>query len=172
TFLALSYFGTDQSQVQRYLSGKSVRQSQMGMIFNGLVKVPMQFFILLTGIMVFVFYQFNSTPLNFNPLVEDAGNQSEVYRDLKNQLSENQQKKAEASLAFAAAGSPEEKNSLKEQIQLYDQKETELRQSGSQLISQENPHLETNDRDYVFIHFILNNLPRGLIGLLLAVILS
>src|SRR5699024_5122434 len=95
TFLALSYFGTDQSQVQRYLSGKSVRQSQMGMIFNGLVKVPMQFFILLTGIMVFVFYQFNSTPLNFNPLVEDAGNQSEVYRDLKNQLSENQQKKAE-----------------------------------------------------------------------------
>src|SRR5699024_8605694 len=95
TFLALSYFGTDQSQVQRYLSGKSVRQSQLGMIFNGLVKVPMQFFILLTGIMVFVFYQFNSTPLNFNPLVEDAGNQSEVYRDLKNQLSENQQKKAE-----------------------------------------------------------------------------
>lgn len=172
TFLALSYFGTDQSQVQRYLSGKSVSQSQMGMIFNGLVKVPMQFFILLTGIMVFVFYQFNSTPLNFNPLVEDAGNQSEVYRDLKNQLTENQQKKAEASLAFSAAGSPEEKSRFKEQIQFYNQKETELRQSGSQLISQENPHLETNDRDYVFIHFILNNLPRGLIGLLLAVILS
>src|SRR5699024_9372541 len=62
TFLALSYFGTDQSQVQRYLSGKSVRESQLGMIFNGLVKIPMQFFILLTGIMVFVFYQFNQTP--------------------------------------------------------------------------------------------------------------
>ena len=65
----LSYFGTDQSQVQRYLSGKSVRESQLGLIFNGLLKVPMQFFILLIGVMVFVFYQFNASPLNFNPTV-------------------------------------------------------------------------------------------------------
>ena len=66
-FLALSYFGTDQSQVQRYLSGKSVRESQLGLIFNGLLKIPMQFFILLVGVMVFVFYQYNAAPLNFNP---------------------------------------------------------------------------------------------------------
>jgi Na+/proline symporter len=65
--LALAYFGTDQSQVGRYLSGKSVRESQMGLIMNGLLKVPMQFFILLTGVMVFVFFQFNPVPLNFNP---------------------------------------------------------------------------------------------------------
>lgn len=67
TFLALAYFGTDQSQVQRYLSGRSVKQSQMGLIMNGFLKVPMQFFILLIGIMVFVFYQYNHSPLNFNP---------------------------------------------------------------------------------------------------------
>jgi SSS family transporter len=75
TFLALSYFGTDQSQVQRYLSGKSVKESQMGLIMNGLLKVPMQFFILLVGVMVFVFYQFNESPLNFNPTaIEDVRN--------------------------------------------------------------------------------------------------
>ena len=72
TFLMLSYFGTDQSQVQRYLSGKSVRESQLGLIFNGLLKVPMQFFILLIGVMVFVFYQFNASPLNFNPTASSA----------------------------------------------------------------------------------------------------
>ena len=66
-FLALAYFGTDQSQVQRYLSGKSVRESQLGLVFNGIFKIPMQFFILLVGIMVFVFYQYNPSPLNFNP---------------------------------------------------------------------------------------------------------
>ena len=68
-FLALSYFGTDQSQVQRYLSGKSVKESQLGLMFNAVLKIPMQFFILLTGIMVFVFFEFNSTPVNFNPQV-------------------------------------------------------------------------------------------------------
>ena len=72
TFLSLSYFGTDQSQVQRYLSGRSVRESQLGMVFNGFLKVPLQFFILLVGVMVFVFYQFNSTPLNFNPAATEA----------------------------------------------------------------------------------------------------
>src|SRR5210317_972148 len=72
TFLMLSYFGTDQSQVQRYLSGKSIRESQLGLLFNGFLKVPMQFFILLVGVMVFVFYQFNSSPLNFNPKAKDA----------------------------------------------------------------------------------------------------
>jgi solute:Na+ symporter, SSS family len=72
TFLALSYFGTDQSQVQRYLTGRSMREMQLGMVFNGLLKVPMQFFILLVGVMVFVFYQFNQSPLNFNPAAEEA----------------------------------------------------------------------------------------------------
>jgi Na+/proline symporter len=84
TFLMLSYFGTDQSQVQRYLSGKSVRESQLGLIFNGLLKVPMQFFILLVGVMVFVFYQFNTSPLNFNPKANDAIVNSEYALEYKN----------------------------------------------------------------------------------------
>ena len=83
TFLMLSYFGTDQSQVQRYLSGKSVRESQLGLIFNGLLKVPMQFFILLIGVMVFVFYQFNASPLNFNPTVNDAIASSEYVEEYR-----------------------------------------------------------------------------------------
>ena len=91
TFLMLSYFGTDQSQVQRYLSGKSIRESQMGMMFNGLLKVPMQFFILLVGVMVFVFYQFNTSPLNFNPKAEEAVRNSK-YANTYLQLDEAHQK--------------------------------------------------------------------------------
>lgn len=172
TFLALSYFGTDQSQVQRYLSGKSVRESQMGMIFNGLLKVPMQFFILLTGVMVFVFYQFNATPLNFNPLVEEAGVQQEQYQNLQQDLEENQKKKSEVSLAFATTENPAEKAAYKEEIKFYTQRDKEIRAAGTKVVNEMDENIETNDKDYVFIHFILNNLPRGLIGLLLAVILS
>ena len=80
-FLALSYFGTDQSQVQRYLSGKSIRESQLGLVFNGILKIPMQFFILLVGVMVFVFYQYNPAPLNFNPSATDAVMNSEFKED-------------------------------------------------------------------------------------------
>src|SRR5690606_938855 len=86
TFLALSYFGTDQSQVQRYLSGKSVRESQLGMIMNGILKVPMQFFILLVGVLVFVSSQFNASPLNFTPVAErDVRNSpyAEEYQELQ-----------------------------------------------------------------------------------------
>src|SRR5690606_22367841 len=85
TFLALSYFGTDQSQVQRYLTGKSVKEMQLGLIFNGLLKVPMKFFILLVGVMVFVFYQFNQAPLNFKPAAQEAVLNSDYageYREL------------------------------------------------------------------------------------------
>ncbi len=172
SFLALSYFGTDQSQVQRYLSAKSIRQSQMGMIFNGFLKVPMQFFILLTGVMVFVFYQFNSTPLNFNPLAEKTGAHSEAYQEVKQALENNRQEKAQAMVNFAAATSPTEKKVYKEKIKQYNEKDAALRDSGKQIITELDATIETNDRDYVFIYFIMNNLPRGLIGLLLAVILS
>lgn len=172
SFLALSYFGTDQSQVQRYLSAKSIRQSQMGMIFNGFLKVPMQFFILLTGVMVFVFYQFNSTPLNFNPLAEKTGVHSEAYQELKQALENNRQEKAQAMVNFTAATSPAEKTAYKDKIKQYNEKEAALRDSGKEIITELDSTIETNDRDYVFIYFIMNNLPRGLIGLLLAVILS
>ena len=176
TFLALSYFGTDQSQVQRYLSGKDVRTSQMGLIFNGLLKVPMQFFILLVGVMVFVFYQFNYSPLNFNPAATEAVHNSEYsqdYEDLERQLREIQNEQHERSLQYAGGSKNEvsEEDFENKMLELSNA-ELEKREQARSLIEAADDKVETNDKDYVFIHFILNNLPRGLIGLLLAVILS
>lgn len=172
TFLMLSYFGTDQSQVQRYLSGKSIRESQLGLLFNGFLKVPMQFFILLVGVMVFVFYQFNVSPLNFNPAATEAVMNSDVAEEYKvlnnNHLDIISQKKS-LQLDFATYPADGE---LKQQINDLQVKELENRELAKQLILKADPSQEVNDKDYVFIHFILNNLPRGLIGLLLAVILS
>ena len=175
TFLALSYFGTDQSQVQRYLSGKSIRESQLGLIFNGLLKVPMQFFILLVGVMVFVFYQFNPSPLHFNPTsvnVVKSSAQAEAYSDL-----EIEKQHLDQSLIYVQGllaqsdNATVSENYRREAAQIREQQEM-LRQQARDLISLADPDAETNDKDYVFIHFILENLPRGLIGLLLAVILS
>ncbi len=173
TFLMLSYFGTDQSQVQRYLSGKSVRESQLGLIFNGLLKVPMQFFILLIGVMVFVFYQFNPSPLNFNPGANEQVAKSkyvEEYQQLEaaHIAIENTKK-----LLFSNGFQEEEK----QQILELNEQDLLLKVKSKAIIDKidaENisDKVESNDKDYVFIHFILNNLPRGIIGLLLAVILS
>ncbi|WP_459211962.1 sodium:solute symporter family protein [Aquimarina rhabdastrellae] len=173
TFLALSYFGTDQSQVQRYLSGKSIKESQLGLLFNGLLKVPMQFFILLVGVMVFVFYQFNASPLNFNPATKTAVMDSEYLQEYK----KLEQKHAEITFAKQEAiqeyvAHPEQAATNKSKIFQLNQDEKENREAAKTLINKANDTVETNDKDYVFIHFILNNLPRGLIGLLLAVILS
>ena len=172
TFLMLSYFGTDQSQVQRYLSGKSVRESQLGLLFNGFLKVPMQFFILLVGVMVFVFYQFNSAPLNFNPAATEAVMNS-VYADdytaLDQDHKETEIQKKEAQLFFAAH--PDDQ-SIIDKIADLNSREVEQRAAAKELILKADSSKEVNDKDYVFIHFILNNMPRGLIGLLLAVILS
>ena len=177
TFLALSYFGTDQSQVQRYLSGKSVRQSQLGLIFNGLLKVPMQFFILLVGVMVFVFYQFNHSPLNFNPAATaavEASEYSEDYTQLEQELREIQVQQHETTVLYAKAEdfSLQKQVDFKEKMISLNRAEVNMREKAVEIIGDADDKVETNDKDYVFIHFILNNLPRGLIGLLLAVILS
>ena len=167
-FLALSYFGTDQSQVQRYLSGKSIKESQMGLIMNGFLKVPMQFFILLVGVMVFVFYQFESAPLHFNPKgVETVlhSSQADAYRALEKEHLATQKQRHSLLTANLDSASLE-------QIALLDTKEQQQRQQAKTLIEQADPDQETNDKDYVFISFILGYLPQGLIGLLLAVILS
>ena len=173
TFLMLSYFGTDQSQVQRYLSGKSVRESQLGMVFNGLLKVPMQFFILLVGVMVFVFYQFNASPLNFNPKANAVVQNSSYNTDYQKLTAEHiyieNTKKA-----LLIDGIQQHEVA---EIQLLNAKDATLKEASKEIIDKinlENPleKIESNDKDYVFIHFILNNLPKGLIGLLLAVILS
>ena len=175
TFLMLSYFGTDQSQVQRYLSGKSVKEMQMGLIFNGLLKIPMQFFILLVGVMVFVFYQFNTTPVNFNPAATTLVLNSEYAKEYKTlqqeQLTLFSDKKASIT-TFINSGT----KASEEAIMKFNAANKTLREQGRTLINKaskaKNIKVESNDKDYVFLHFILNNLPRGLIGLLLAVILS
>jgi len=175
TFLALSYFGTDQSQVQRYLSGKSVKESQMGLIMNGLLKVPMQFFILLVGVMVFVFYQFNESPLNFNPTaIEDVRNSefaAEFYQ-LEIDKKEIELAIKDKQLLYFKAENIIDKKNISNEITYLNSLENGLRVQTKELILKANPAAETNDKDYVFIHFILTNLPRGLIGLLLAVIIS
>ena len=175
SFLALSYFGTDQSQVQRYLSGRSVKQSQMGLIMNGLLKVPMQFFILLVGIMVFVFYQFNSSPLHFNPAAVKDVKKSEYageYKALEVKKEAIDKELAATQISYSKAESDASKKTLAQEIKNLNNSEKQLREQSVAVIKKANPNAETNDKDYVFIHFILNNLPRGLIGLLLAVILS
>ncbi len=175
TFLALSYFGTDQSQVQRYLSGKSIREMRLGMIFNGLLKVPMQFFILLVGVMVFVFYQFNASPINFNPeapevvLNSSFANEYKSLQDKQNAIFEDKQTLINA---FVKNESEYIKSKILAINELDEQNRTLARELIVKASEEKDIKVEDNDKDYVFIHFILNNLPRGLIGLLLAVILS
>ncbi|WP_224484366.1 sodium:solute symporter [Robertkochia aurantiaca] len=177
-FLALAYFGTDQSQVQRYLSGRSIRESQLGLIFNGLLKVPMQFFILLVGVMVFVFYQYNHSPINFNPAAQDAITSSEFNADYERLKSEHLKLEEEKRIAqdhFTAVLDVKDYDltvAAKERIRELNQADRMLRAEARTLIEKADESIETNDKDYVFIHFILNNIPTGLIGLLLAVIFS
>ena len=173
-FLALSYFGTDQSQVQRYLSGKSVRESQLGLLFNAIFKIPMQFFILLVGVMVFVFFQFNPAPIHFNPkameVIENKENNSfeKIIKSYNNLNSE----KRELQYQFINSKDNSEKTGLINKIQEIQIEEKNLRNNTKDLISKENSKIEVNDRDYIFLYFIINYLPSGLIGLLLAVIIS
>lgn len=175
TFLMLSYFGTDQSQVQRYLSGKSVKEMRLGLIFNGLLKVPMQFFILLVGVMVFVFYQFNEAPLNFNPTATDLVLNSQYAEDYKSLEAEQNKIFKDKQTIITAFTNNETPNAAK-YISIANEANDDIRNEAKALIEKAGEakglKVESNDKDYVFIHFILNNLPKGLIGLLLAVILS
>ena len=164
-FLSLSYFGTDQSQVQRYLSGRSIRESQMGLIMNGFLKVPMQFFILFTGVMVFVFYQFESAPLNFNPKAILTVKESEQIEEFSKLEIENLETQKQIRNLLLNNGSSKEIDALRK-------KESKQRDIARYIISKSDPKQETNDKDYIFISFILSYLPVGLIGLLIAVILS
>ena len=170
-FLALSYFGTDQSQVQRYLSGKSLAESQRGLIMNGFLKIPMQFFILLTGVLVFVFFQFEKAPLHFNPYASEkiktteGSEQFEALEVANEIIHQEKQKQLQKEDFFS------NKASQKKYLQLEDQAQIN-RAEAKKIMEVNQPQIESNDKDYVFIYFILNYLPQGLIGLLLAVILS
>lgn len=166
-FLSLSYFGTDQSQVQRYLSGSSMTNSRLGLVFNGILKIPMQFFILLTGVLVFVFYQFHPAPVFYNNTtvakIENTSSKSE-WANLTKSFDSIQTEKKQL-LVNHHVSDPDHLQKLWNQ-------EKELKIKSQALIKSALPEEETNDKDYVFIHFILENLPTGLIGLLLAVIFA
>jgi solute:Na+ symporter, SSS family len=178
TFLMLSYFGTDQSQVQRYLGGSSITQSRLGLLVNGIVKIPMQFFILFTGVMVFVFYQFITPPLFFNPagikLVENSKyadeyhTMNEEYKELSSQKSKELNSMVEA---ISKNDAELEKLSLVK-VENAQSSMTNLRSEYQALMKKENNKADTNDTNYIFLSFVINFLPVGLIGLVLAAIFS
>jgi len=173
-FLALSYFGTDQSQVQRYLSGRSVTESRLGLVFNGMLKVPMQLVILMSGVMVFVFYLFTQPPIFFNaPALEQARATSHAPAlqalDARYDAAfEAQRKAADAYVAALETGGEglREKSALKAAADHVG----EVRKEAKAVIKQAVPSAETKDSDYVFLSFILAYVPSGLVGLLIAVI--
>ncbi len=170
-FLALSYFGTDQSQVQRYLSGKSIQESRLGLIFNALLKIPMQFLILLTGVLVFVFYQFESHPVLFNKgAVEEVHNSEyqQEFSEIEQQHEAFHLQKKAAYIDYVANPSKETQS----EILALDQKAKSIRDNAKKVVLKANPDQSSRDSDYVFLTFILNYLPQGLVGLLIAVIIS
>ena len=175
-FLALSYFGTDQSQVSRYLSSTSLKQSRMGLIFNGIVKIPMQFLILLTGVLVFTFYQFEKAPMFFNTAAVEQITSAEgkaAIAEKQAQFDAHFEEKSVLNKTLVSAlNNGESTIAYKEQIEVQQAKEAALRGEVKDIVSQYNPEAETNDTDYVFLRFVLDYLPHGIIGLLLAVIFS
>ena len=177
-FLALSYFGTDQSQVQRYLGGKNTTESRMGLMFNALLKIPMQFFILLTGALLYVFYIFYIPPVHFNEtsvkMVEEAGAVKDVYL-IKEGHDAWAQKRKEAAIKYKDAIHSESRTLLAiadNELKGVTNKMNHERNKMKMLISEVDENTKTKDSDYVFLTFILNYLPEGLIGLLIAVIFS
>ncbi|HMO38478.1 MAG TPA: sodium:solute symporter [Saprospiraceae bacterium] len=177
-FLFLSYFGTDQSQVQRYLSGKSLTESRIGLLFNGIFKVPMQFLILFVGILVFVFFQFNRPPVHFNNAnVESLKNTESAarYYELEQQhaiVFDQQQAAVRQLLSAIDTGNEDAIGQTKLHIAGLREQDTRIREEVKTLIASQNPKAKTQDTDYVFLTFVINYLPVGIVGLLLAVIFS
>jgi Na+/proline symporter len=173
-FLALSYFGTDQSQVQRYLAGRSVTESRLGLVFNGVFKVPMQFVILLIGVLVFVFHLFVQPPIFFNtPALarvaetEHAG----VLRALQARYDEAFATQRMAASAYVAALDGAGETAARAALRAAAGRTDALRREARQLVARALPRAETRDADYVFLSFVLGFVPAGLVGLLVAVIL-
>lgn len=174
--VALAYFGTDQSQVQRYLTGETVTQSRLGLLFNGLVKVPMQFFILFVGAMVFVFYQFVAPPLFFNP-VQSANVRASAYgaeyRALESTYQRTFAAKRSTATQLVAAMNAKDSAAVERkttELQMLQGRDEATRRAASELIRKNDPRADAADTDYVFLTFVMQNLPVGLVGVLLAAI--
>jgi SSS family solute:Na+ symporter len=178
TFLFLSYFGTDQSQVARYLSGSSIAESRLGLIFNGLLKIPMQFIILFIGVMVFVFYLFHQSPVFNNTVLKEQALKTEQGETLRSYeqayIDVHEQKRESVDQLVDAIHAKDDariETISKDVKSLYKQENT-LRDSVKSTIAKAIPGAKTQDRDYIFLNFVLNHLPNGIIGLLLAVMFS
>jgi solute:Na+ symporter, SSS family len=172
-FLALSYFGADQSQVQRYLAGGSLKESRLGLLFNATVKVPMQFFILLLGAIVFMFYQFEKPPVYFNqPAYERAleNGYGPQLRQLETQFDEVFAQKREAIRTYSSATSSD-RDALLNNLRKLDAEAHSLRDQTKSVLVQAGVDPKSKESDYVFITFILQQMPHGIVGLLIAVIL-
>src|SRR5208282_4633787 len=173
-FLSLSYFGTDQSQVQRYISGTSLRESRLGLMFNAVLKIPMQFFILLLGAMVFVFYQFEQPPVFFNQAAwlyavnHGSGAQLHSLEQKFAVIHVEKKQWIHAWLDARHAGNPEAEAQARAQALAADGRSEAVRAEAKTALLAAEPGAKSNDSDYVFITFILNNLPHGVIGLLVA----
>ena len=173
--LQLSYFGTDQSQVQRYLGGKNVKESRMGLMFNAVLKIPMQFFILFVGVMVYVFYIFYTPPIHFNDQSLEVIRESSAHDQLitiENSYNDLILERKHLTLSYTKEVNATEKLKLKDDLISIDAQQEVMRNEVKDLITEIDPELATKDSDYVFLTFILNYLPHGFIGLLIAVILS
>lgn len=177
-FLMLSYFGTDQSQVQRYLTGKSVGQSRLALLANGLFKVPMQFLILLLGALVFVYYQFVAPPVFFNPVAVNktrAGAEAQAFQQAEQDYAKAtalRSEKAQAYLAARKAGQGGGEAQAKQELQAAEAKAQAIREGAVAMIRRSDPSSHGNDVNYIFLSHVLHSLPAGLIGLVLAAVFS
>jgi Na+/proline symporter len=175
-FLALAYFGTDQSQVQRYLTARSTTETRLGLLFNGLAKVPMQFFILFVGVMVFVFYQFVTPPLFFNPREEArmrAGPHAEEYRRLQAEHGRTQEQKRARIGAWLAASrglGPAAEREARDRLAGAQRESEAVRGRAVELIAKSDATANANDTNYVFLTFVTRYLPEGLVGLVIVVV--
>ncbi|MBK8955463.1 MAG: sodium:solute symporter [Saprospiraceae bacterium] len=165
-FLALAYFGTDQSQVQRYLAGKNISESRMGLIMNGILKIPMQVFILLCGVLLFTVYQFESTPIHFNGKIE-----KELQTNHQAQWNTWQAKNDSIHFHLLSIRGFSDKEMLRTKLNEINLEREDLKSEVTAYIKKEMPQEESNDRDYVFLHYIIHHLPKGFVGLMIAVIL-
>ncbi|MEY3821417.1 MAG: hypothetical protein RL337_1598 [Bacteroidota bacterium] len=170
-FLALSYFGTDQSQVGRYITAKNDKESKLGLLLNGVVKIPMQFLILLLGVLLFTFYQFKESPIFFNRTVETKA-WSTPYKDslaaIQNQFKTAQAKQLELNTALVKTKKTD--TALENKIQKGAASLTALQKNYKNVIATAVPGADVNDTNYIFLRFVVDYLPVGLIGLLIAVI--
>jgi SSS family transporter len=176
-FLQLSYFGTDQSQVGRYLTGKSTAQSRLGLLMNGLIKIPMQFFILMIGILVFAFFQFHTPPVFFNESelnnLKANKNYSAEIQFIETQFEKISTEKKEIVINLIDAidkNNATEINEHTTQLVIKNKESDAIRTQSKELIKKNNPTADTNDSNYIFLNFVINYFPKGLIGLLIAII--